>query len=108
VQVNDPVPKPLRELQQRKGPGRPLPPTPDDDDTMRRAGSVQLSSGIQRMDSSPGLANRSGPGANNSQVMPDLLPQQSSGVTPTSGGIIRTSDVGSSGAVALQVRFSVL
>ncbi len=106
-QVNDPVPKPLRELQQRKGPGRPLPPTPDDDDTMRRAGSgAQLSSGIQRLDSSPGLANNRGaPGANSSQVMPDLLPQQSSGVTPTSGGIIRTSEVGSSGAIALQVRF---
>ena len=55
LQVNDPVPKPLRELQQRKGPGRPLPPTPDDDDTMRRAASgSQLATGIQRMDSSPG------------------------------------------------------
>ncbi len=55
LQVNDPVPKPLRELQQRKGPGRPLPPTPDDDDTMRRAASgSQLAAGIQRIDSSPG------------------------------------------------------
>ena len=38
LQVNDPVPKPLRDLQ-RQGPKRPLPPTPDDDgsgDTMRR------------------------------------------------------------------------
>jgi hypothetical protein len=90
LQVNDPVPKPLRELQQRKGPGRPLPPTPDDDDTMRRAASgSQLSSGMQRMDSSPGLANnRSGlssAGGGAGQVMPDLLPQQSSGVTPSSG-----------------------
>ena len=58
LQVNDPVPKPLRELQQRKGPGRPLPPTPDDDDTMRRAASgSQLATGIQRMDSSPGNKN---------------------------------------------------
>ena len=43
LQVNDPVSRPLRELgpgaQARKGPGRPLPPTPDDDnsDSMRRA-----------------------------------------------------------------------
>ena len=93
LQVNDPVPKPLRELQQRKGPGRPLPPTPDDDDTMRRAASgSQLAGGIQRMDSSPGLANNRsglsavGGGAGSSgQVMPDLLPQQSSGVVPPSG-----------------------
>ena len=52
LQVNDPVPKPLRDLQRPNGPGRPLPPTPDDDgnsDTMRRA-----SGAMQRMDSSPG------------------------------------------------------
>ena len=52
LQVNDPVPKPLRDLQRPNGPGRPLPPTPDDDgnsDTMRRT-----SGAIQRMDSSPG------------------------------------------------------
>lgn len=89
LQVNDPVPKPLRELQQRKGPGRPLPPTPDDDDTMRRAasGSQLTSGGIQRMDSSPGLANRGGlasAGGGPGQVMPDLLPQQSSGIAPPS------------------------
>ena len=53
LQVNDPVPKPLRDLQRPNGPGRPLPPTPDDDgnsDTMRRA-----SGAMQRMDSSPGI-----------------------------------------------------
>lgn len=76
LQVNDPVPKPLRELQQRKGPGRPLPPTPDDDgssDTMRRVAAMQ------RMDSSPGL------GGGRPQVMPDLLPQQQpSGGSPMS------------------------
>ena len=89
LQVNDPVPKPLRELQQRKGPGRPLPPTPDDDDTMRRAAAAGSAGGMQRMDSNPGLANNRGGGLSSSvgagQVMPDLLPQQSSGVTPTTG-----------------------
>lgn len=76
LQVNDPVPKPLRDLQRPNGPGRPLPPTPDDDgnsDTMRRA-----SGAMQRMDSSPGMAVRP-------QVMPDLLPQQSSGGSPVTG-----------------------
>ena len=70
LQVNDPVPKPLRDLQ-RQGPKRPLPPTPDDDgsgDTMRRAG-------MQRMDSSPGLGGRP-------QNMPDLLPNQPTGGSP--------------------------
>ena len=89
LQVNDPVPKPLRELQQRKGPGRPLPPTPDDDDTMRRAAAAGSAGGMQRMDSNPGLANNRGGGLSSAvgagQVMPDLLPQQSSGVTPTTG-----------------------
>merc|ERR550539_229450 len=85
LQVNDPNPKPLRELN-RKGPGRPLPPTPDDDDTIRRANAAAAQG------HSPALANNrvSGiqqPGSNNtSQVMPDLLPQQSnspqSGLTP--------------------------
>jgi TRAF2/NCK-interacting kinase len=71
LQVNDPVPKPLRDL--RKGPGRPLPPTPDDDsDTMRRAAAMQV------LDSSPGLSGRP-------QVMPDLLPQQPTGGSPSSG-----------------------
>jgi len=72
LQVNDPVPKPLRDLQ-RQGPKRPLPPTPDDDgsgDTMRRNAA-----GMQRMDSSPGLGGRP-------QVMPDLLPQQPTGGSP--------------------------
>ena len=74
LQVNDPVPKPLKELRRTGGgPGRPLPPTPDDDgsreqgDTMRRAGSSQM----HRMDSSPGLQHQGG------RVMPDLLPPQS-------------------------------
>ena len=85
LQVNDPNPKPLRELN-RKGPGRPLPPTPDDDDTIRRSNAAAAQG------HSPALANNRGsvlqPGSNNtSQVMPDLLPQQSSspqqsGVTP--------------------------
>ena len=66
----------MRELNQ-KGPGRPLPPTPDDDDTIRRANASAAQG------HSPALANNraSGvqpPGSNNSsQVMPDLLPQQS-------------------------------
>ena len=78
LQVNDPVPRPLKDLQ-RKGPGRPLPPTPDEDgsnDTMRRAGAMQ------RMDSSPGLGNRP-------QVMPDLLSHQPSGGSPV--GLTRMS-----------------
>lgn len=68
LQVNDPVPKPLRDLQRRAGgPGRPLPPTPDDDnDTVRR---------MQRMDSSPGGLQQ-GRGLASGGVMPDLLPQQ--------------------------------
>ena len=76
LQVNDPVPKPLRDLQRPNGPGRPLPPTPDDaeSDTMRRAGAMQ------RMDSSPGMGVRP-------QVMPDLLPQQSSGGSPVTGTV---------------------
>ena len=77
LQVNDPVPKPLRDLQRANGPGRPLPPTPDDDggsDTMRRASAGAM----QRMDSSPGMGGRP-------QVMPDLLPQQSSGGSPVTG-----------------------
>ena len=75
----------MRELN-RKGPGRPLPPTPDDDDTIRRANAAVAQG------HSPALANNRGsglqqPGSNNtSQVMPDLLPQQSnspqSGMTP--------------------------
>ena len=88
LQVNDPVPKPLRELN-RKGPGRPLPPTPDDDDTIRRANAA----GIQVQGHSPALANNRASGLqasgsnNSSQVMPDLLPQQSNspqqtGITP--------------------------
>ena len=76
LQVNDPVPKPLRELNQ-KGPGRPLPPTPDDDDTIRRANATAAQG------HSPALANNRASGVqpsgsnNSSQVMPDLLPQQS-------------------------------
>ncbi len=54
LQVNDPVPKPLHEL--RKGPGRPLPPTPDDDGS-----------------------NDAHRGGASGGVMPDLLPQSSSG-----------------------------
>merc|ERR1712077_116982 len=50
LQVNDPNPKPLRELN-RKGPGRPLPPTPDDDDTIRRANAAAAQG------HSPALAN---------------------------------------------------
>ena len=76
LQVNDPVPKPLRDLQQRKGPGRPLPPTPDDEaqsDTMRRAGAAE---------SSPGMGRPP-------QVMPDLLPQQPTGGSPV--GMTRMS-----------------
>ena len=86
LQVNDPNPKPLRELN-RKGPGRPLPPTPDDDDTIRRTNAAAAQG------HSPALANNRGSGIqqlgsnNTSQVMPDLLPQQSnspqqSGMTP--------------------------
>ena len=75
LQVNDPNPKPLRELQARKGPlGRPLPPTPDDGggggqdgDTMRRAGQMN------RLDSQHGM-----------RVMPDLLPTSSGPNTPLS------------------------
>ena len=70
LQVNDPVSRPLRELsgggaQARKGPGRPLPPTPDDDnsDSMRRASQGHRMEAAQA---------RGG-------VMPDLLPQQSGG-----------------------------
>ncbi len=59
LQVNDPVPKPLHEL--RKGPGRPLPPTPDDDGAAGGGGSDSLRGGSR------------GPGG----VMPDLLPQSS-------------------------------
>ena len=78
LQVNDPVPKPLRDL--RRGPGRPLPPTPDDDDTLRRASNNQ--------NQSPGgnLANSRALLGNQGQVMPDLLPQQSS-----PGAAVRTS-----------------
>jgi hypothetical protein len=69
---------------------------------MRRAASgsqLSGSGGLQRMDSSPGLANRSGlsaagPGAGSlGQVMPDLLPQQSSGVAPSSGKYIFFPDL---------------
>lgn len=82
--VNDPVPKPLRELQ-RKGPGRPLPPTPDDDgsDTMRRAASSSSALGA-----SPASSSRS------PQVMPDLLPQVPTGGSPSSssGGFLNRTN----------------
>ena len=85
LQVNDPVPKPLKDLQgQRKGPGRPLPPTPDDDgssDTLRRQQQAAM---LQRMDSSPGLGARP-------SVMPDLLPQPPQGGSPV--GMTRMSSV---------------
>jgi len=66
LQVNDPVPKPLREL--RTGPGRPLPPTPDDDNVGGERDSL-----------------RAAPGARGG-VMPDLLPQSSGPNTPLSRG----------------------
>ncbi|XP_040571744.1 serine/threonine-protein kinase mig-15 [Lepeophtheirus salmonis] len=65
LQVNDPVPKPLRELQ-RKAPGRPLPPTPDDENCQNRD--------------------------INAQVMPDLLPQQSSNLSGPSTPVSRMSE----------------
>merc|ERR1719422_2146290 len=56
-----------------KGPSRPLPPTPDDDDTMRRGGRIDSPGNPSRMDTTQ---------SNNSPAirsnMPDLLPQ-----TPT-------------------------
>ena len=75
LQVNDPVPKPLRDLQRKGGaigPGRPLPPTPDDagqDDSLRRAAAQQHQA-------------RAGAG-----VMPDLLPRPQE----TSGDLARSS-----------------
>ncbi len=82
LQVNDPVSRPLRELggNVRKGPGRPLPPTPDDDnnsDSMRRASQGH------RMDVA--AAPRGG-------VMPDLLPQQSTGSGPNTPVARMTDD----------------
>ena len=67
LQVNDPVPKPLRELRKSNiGPGRPLPPTPDDDDdSMRRAAQQQQQQ------------HRGG-------VMPDLLPRPQEEATRSS------------------------
>ena len=87
LQVNDPVSRPLRELgpgggggaQARRGPGRPLPPTPDDDnsDSLRRASQGHRMEAVQ--------ANRGG-------VMPDLLPQQSSGGSGPNTPVSRMAD----------------
>ena len=84
LQVNDPVSRPLRELgaggQARKGPGRPLPPTPDDDnsDSMRRASQGHRMEAAQA---------RGG-------VMPDLLPQQSSGGSGPNTPVSRMTEEG--------------
>ena len=96
LQVNDPVSRPLRELgggpggaQARKGPGRPLPPTPDDDnsDSMRRASQGHRMEAAQA---------RGG-------VMPDLLPQQSSGGSGPNTPVSRmTGDEGARIAAGMQ------
>ena len=77
-------PKPLRDLNRMsgsglsapaKGPSRPLPPTPDDDDTMRGGASGQ--------NSSPAAPHP------HRQVMPDLLPQHSTGNSGPSTPVTR-------------------
>ena len=76
-------PKPLRDLNRMsgsglsapaKGPSRPLPPTPDDDDTMR---------GASGQNSSPAAPHP------HRQVMPDLLPQHSTGNSGPSTPVTR-------------------
>jgi hypothetical protein len=95
LQVNDPVSRPLRELGSsaaqaaaRKGPGRPLPPTPDDDnsDSLRRA-----QQGL-RMDAAAAHGQRGG-------VMPDLL-QPSTGSGPNTP-VSRIMEDGSRGGVGV-------
>jgi len=58
-----------------KGPSRPLPPTPDDDDTMRRGGRIDSPGNPSRMESTQSNHTHSPAIRSN---MPDLLPQ-----TPT-------------------------